>query len=65
MVVKIMVPFWVLSLIRHLIFRDPEVDHNFDNHPFSLDGPYRAVWEGLQVPCTNRWHAIEQQGARA
>ena len=30
-----MVPFWVLNIVRHLIFRVPkkERDHNFDNHP--------------------------------
>ena len=32
-VVKIMVPFGVPILIRHLIFRVPKRDHNFDNHP--------------------------------
>ena len=26
-----MVPFWVLDVIRHLVFRDPKGDHNFDN----------------------------------
>ena len=34
-VVKIMVPFWIPIIIRHLIFRDPKRDHNFDNHPYS------------------------------
>ena len=35
-VVKIMVPFWVPSIIRHLIFRVPkkERNHNSDNHPY-------------------------------
>ena len=33
MVVKIMVRFWVLSLVQHLVFRRPKRDHNFDNHP--------------------------------
>ena len=32
-VVKIMVPFWVLNVIWHLVFRDPEGDHDFDKHP--------------------------------
>ena len=33
-VVKIMIPFWIPIIIRHLIFRVPEKgDHNFDNHP--------------------------------
>ena len=35
-VVKMMVPFGVLSVIRHLVCRDPEGDHNFDNHPYAL-----------------------------
>ena len=28
----IMVPFWIPTIIRHLIFRVPKRDHNFDNH---------------------------------
>ena len=32
-VVKVMVPFWIPIIIRHLIFRVPNRDHNFDNHP--------------------------------
>ena len=32
-VVEIMVPFWVLSKIRHLVFRGPKGNHHFDNHP--------------------------------
>ena len=31
--VKIMFPVWVLSIIRHLVFRGPRGDHDFDNHP--------------------------------
>ena len=35
-VVKIMVPFWIPSIIRHLVYRGPKKgDHNFDNHPYS------------------------------
>ena len=31
-----MVPFWVLNIIRHLVFNlgDPKGNHNFDNHPY-------------------------------
>ena len=32
-------PFWVLSIIRHLVFRGPKRDHNFDNHPYSYSSP--------------------------
>ena len=33
-VLKIMVPFWVPIVVRHLIFRVPKtLNHNFDNHP--------------------------------
>ena len=32
-VVKIRVPFWVPIIIRHLLFKVPKMDHNFDNHP--------------------------------
>ena len=28
-----MVPFLVPIIIRHLLFRVPKRDHNFDNHP--------------------------------
>ena len=35
-VVKIMVPFWVLSIIRHLVFRIPKREHNFENHPYRV-----------------------------
>ena len=35
-VVKIMVPFWVPIILRHLIFRVPKKGHNFDNHPYLL-----------------------------
>ena len=35
-VVKIMVPFWVPIIIRHLLFRYPKRDLNFDNYPYSL-----------------------------
>ena len=28
-----MVPFWVPTIIRHLLFRLPKKRHNFDNHP--------------------------------
>ena len=29
-----MVPFRVLSIRRHLVFRGPKRDGNFDNHPY-------------------------------
>ena len=34
-VVKIMVPFWMPTVIRHLIFRHSKRDHDFDNHPYN------------------------------
>ena len=37
MVVKIMVLFLVLNIIRQLVFRGPKIskgDYNFDNHPY-------------------------------
>ena len=39
MVVKIRVPFWVLIIIRHLIFRVPKRGHNFDNYPYGALSP--------------------------
>ena len=32
-VVKIMILFWVLNIVRHNYLGDPQGDHNFDNHP--------------------------------
>ena len=34
-----MVSFWILSIIRHLVFRGPISRHKFDNHPFTATGP--------------------------
>ena len=34
-IIKMMVPFWVLAIIRHLVFRGPKRDHDFDNHPYT------------------------------
>ena len=31
---KTIFPFWVLSIVRHLVFRGPKRDHNFGNHPY-------------------------------
>ena len=28
-------PFWIPTIIRHLIFRVPKKDRNFDNHPYT------------------------------
>ena len=37
-VVKIMVPFWVPIIIRHLLFRVPKIwGHNFDNYPHRFE----------------------------
>ena len=33
-VAKIMVPFWIPIIIRHLILRVPKKDHHFGNHPY-------------------------------
>ena len=39
-VVKILVPFWVPIIVRHLIFRVPNKrDPNFDSHPHANQGP--------------------------
>ena len=44
MVVRILVPFWIPIIIRHLIFRVPKRDHNFDNHPQIF-----SIWEQTQL----------------
>ena len=41
-VVKIMVPFWVPNIVRHLSFRVPNKrDPNFDNYPCILADMHR------------------------
>ena len=51
--VKIMVPFWVLAIIRHLVFGDPKGDHNFDNHAYTLYTLHYIIYhrshQGLSV----------------
>ena len=42
-------PLLVLMIIRHLVFMDPEADHNFDNHPHT----YTAQSFGLYNKCKN------------
>ena len=43
-VVKIMVPFWIHIIIRHLIYLGyPTRDHNFDNHPYAYLKPNRRT----------------------
>ena len=34
-------PFWVLNILRHLVFRGSQKDHNLDNHPFVVQ---KAHW---------------------
>ena len=41
-VVKIMVPFWVPNIARHLIFRVPQ--KGLDNHPCSLRVETGFIW---------------------
>ena len=36
-VVKMMVPFWIPIIIRHLVFGYPRRDHNLDNHAFMCE----------------------------
>ena len=50
-VVKIMVPFWVPNIVRHLLFRVPQKrDPNFDNHPYRRS-PRRV---GFSIPALHR-----------
>ena len=45
MVVKIMVPFWVLTIIQHLLFRVPKKGTPyFDNYPSSLLEASWGLW---------------------
>ena len=45
-VVKIMVPFCISTIIRHLIFRVPKRKHNFDNHPYQSPAQLMNVASG-------------------
>ena len=38
-VAKIRVPFWVPIIIRHLVFRVPKRDPNFDSHSYRAHTP--------------------------
>ena len=42
-VVKIRVPFGVPIIIRHLLFRVPKKDQNFDNHLMVLCSGFRGA----------------------
>ena len=43
-----MVPFWVLNIMRHLVFRGLKKDHNFDNHQYAAV-PYWIHTSGAGV----------------
>ena len=49
-VVNIRVLFWVLIIIRHLLFRVPKRDLNFDNYPcaFGSFNPLGLVGLGVE-----------------
>ena len=36
-VVNIKVPCWVLLILRHLLFKVPKRDLNFDNYPYGME----------------------------
>ena len=38
-------PFLVPIIIRHLMFRVPKKDHNFDNHPYLGGGQFKVELE--------------------
>ena len=42
-VVKSMVPFWIPIILRHLVFRYPKRNHNFDNHPYVQEPPIEVA----------------------
>ena len=49
-----MVPFWILSIIQHLVLGGPKGDHNFDKHPsrygyrFRYGCFYNKLWGALE-----------------
>ena len=55
--VNIMVLFWILSIVRHTVFRDPKRDHNFDNHPYQ--------WFNLLEPVPMLPRALRQAAVPA
>ena len=39
-----------VSIIRHLVFRDPGGDHNSDNHPYVYVGClYRCIYMDMYI----------------
>ena len=52
-VVKVIVPFWIPIIIRHLIFRVPTRNHNFDNHPYTCF-EFWAQGLGCQNPASTK-----------
>ena len=58
-VVKFMLPFWFLSRIPHVVFRDPKGDHNFDNHPCAVEGDRFADAEVLVLRGPQAWGVRE------
>ena len=45
-----MVPFWVPIIIRHLLFRVPKRDLNFDNYPCKLPNQ-SLLFRDVTSPC--------------
>ena len=66
MVVKIMVPFWVLIATRHLYLGDPKRDHNVENHPYRLHGfvRKRSGAHALEDVSSSTWSIHDSIGSR-
>ena len=60
-VVKIMVPFWIHTIIWHLIFRVPKRDHNFDNHLYKPSFHLIYILSSIQFPLLGYIGAISLQ----
>ena len=55
-VIKITVPFWVPYIIRTYYIGYPKRDHNFDNHPCSINpgSPPTGTGIGHGLACQTR-----------
>ena len=52
-----MVPFWVRSRIRHLVFRGPKGDHNFDNQSYLY--VYIYIYMYATPPVIYHFHLLQ------
>ena len=61
-VVKMMVPFWIPIIIRHLKFRHPKGDHTLDNHSYAARCSSLMTWvrrSDQVIRCSPLFYAVK------